>query len=129
MKAGKQPRPERYPGIPHVISSSDQKSPGEEAPANVSGPKDPRGQRADRLAGNQQGASPPQTCAGKDHRHIAQVQKIGPAPKSNVSGQPHQRPQQPNPPQHRDRVGSSGRRPLTSPTTPHSHALLPADNV
>src|SRR5437899_11484726 len=116
MKARKQPRPELYPGIPHVISSADQKSPGEEAPANVSGPKDSRRQRADRLTGNQQGASPPQTCAGKDHRDIAQVQKIGPAPKPDVGRKPNKRPQQPDPSQYRERVRANGH--LCTPGTP-----------
>src|SRR6266481_7463125 len=64
VKARKQPRPERYAGIPHIVRSADEKSPGEEPPADVSGPKDSRRQRTDRLTGNQQRVSPPQTCAG-----------------------------------------------------------------
>src|SRR5260370_41039916 len=92
VKAGKEPSPKRYPGIPHVIRSADQKSSGDEPPANVSGPKDPSSQRADGLTGHKQGASPPQTCAGKNNCDIAQVQQIVPAPKSDVGRKPSQRP-------------------------------------
>src|SRR5437879_805639 len=104
VKAGEQPDPDRYARVPHILGSADEKSSGDEAPADVDGPKNSRRQRADRLAGNQQGTSPPQTRATKNYGDIAQMQQIGPAPKSNVGGQPHHRPKQPNPAKHRERV-------------------------
>src|SRR5882724_1614940 len=54
MEAGEQPNPDRDTGVPHVIRPANEKSPGHEPPANVSGPKNSGRQRANGLAGNQQ---------------------------------------------------------------------------
>src|SRR5260370_4145704 len=90
------------------MRSADQKSSCYEPPTNVDGPKDPRRQRTDRMAGNQQRASPPQSRTCKDYRDIAQMQQIGPAPKSNVGRQPPHGPEQADPPQDGERVCASG---------------------
>src|SRR6266436_8873588 len=93
VKTGEKPDPNRYTRIPHIFGSANQRMSRHESPANVGGPKNSRRQRANRLAGNQQRTSPPQTRATKNYSDIAQMQQIGPAPESNVSGQPHHGPQ------------------------------------
>src|SRR5467141_3053076 len=108
VKARKEPHPNRYTYIPHVLRSADQKSSCYEPPSNVDGPKEPRRQRADRLAGNQQGTSPPQSRASKDHGDVTQMQKIRPPPYAHVGGKPHHHPHQPDPSQNWKRGRASG---------------------
>src|SRR5882762_4987763 len=108
VKARKQPHPNRYPCIPHVLRSAHQKSSRHQPPCNVDGPKEPRRQRADRLAGNQQGTSPPQSRASEDHGDVTQMQKIRPPPYAHVGGKPHHHPHQRDPSQNWKRGRASG---------------------
>src|ERR1700682_3539509 len=108
VEARKQPHPNRYPCIPHVLRSADQKSSHHQPPSDVDGPKEPRRQRADRLAGNQQGTSPPQSRASEDHGDVTQMQKIRPPPYAHVGGKPHHHPNQRDPSQNWKRGRASG---------------------
>jgi len=104
VKAGKQADPDWHARVPHVFGTADEKTSGNEAPPNVNGPQESRCQRTDGLAGNQQGTSPPQTRATKNYGDVAQMQQIGPAPESNIGGQPDNRPKQRDPAKYREGV-------------------------